>query len=708
MDKLMYTLENPKLSLQLIRSPNNKGFEIVKTKSGESLGSIPVRDYSKIAGTDWDTRQGRFLSITFVDGSFRIHDVFKGAKLTALLRTGLVGVDSTLWDQVETMRTVGTSHGAHVYAFDAGTNILDVMPELTKFSGDIVFMRVERHILLNEKWRRWDNDGDGRVLDLRLLRSLTSDGIVCVLNGDYTLTPVSHEVGIHTGTSSSDYCGVPMCRILESCNRGQYLCYYKNGGIKKVDTTPFLISPCSMETLDNIQTLKAVVKFFSHHLTLLTRDIFDRYNQFVHRVCEEAYGYERLYNELREMFLTGYVSNDLSQWLRYTVGRKRMQDWARLVHEAYNKTNELLTLVFIPACEKFLVLLERCQGLIMAMRILRYQSTDKGSSSSCSLEDCLRESPELTTLKRDIQELLALCIRVVKSTAIDNESSTAFMEWLTDCVERESDNNLQTTLDYGNDATFAIRIHKAIETFLSPPNDTTTAMGPGRHDLFERAPFERLVNGIAKQLDQIDTKYIKPELARLIVTSELLLPPILGVELLDVLRDIRGERPFYIGIYYQGTKEEEEGRVSIVVSSSPVGMSPTGTEARVFQNDVTALLNLEGGNNHNQWSLRAKILKEGDDDDGSDRSSPDGGLNETRESEGDIDLVDGDVHNSSNGMTTTTTTSTDGDSKTLAARYIAVFAKETVSGPGQRVSVSFAVMFDGTASNEIVGIRVLR
>ena len=693
----MHTLQNPKLSLQLIKSPNNKSFEIVKIKSGESLGSIPVRDYSKIAGTDWDTRRGRFLSITFVDGSIRIHDVFKGVKLTALLRTGLAGVDCTLWDQVETVRSVGSPH---VYSFGAGTNILDVMPELTKFSGDIVYMHVERYILLNEKWRRWDDDDDQdsgeRVLDLRLLRSLTSDELMCVLNGDYTLTPkISNE---QTQTSYSyNYCGVPMCRIQKGGNQGQYLCYYKNGGIKKIDSTPFLMSPCSMETLDNIQTLKGVAKFFSHHLTLLTRDIFDRYNQFVHRVCEEAYGYERLYHELREMFLTGYISNDLSQWLRYTVGRKRMEDWAHLVHEAFHKTNELLTLAFIPACEKFLVLLERCQGLIMAMRILRYQSTtDK--TSNYKLEDCLRESPELNALKANVQELLSLCVRVVKSTAIDNESSTTFMEWLTDCVERESDENFDIIPDYSNDATVALRIHKAIETFLSP-DETLMAMGPERHDLFERAPFERLVNGISKQLDLIDTKYIKPELAGLIIVSSELLPPTAGaitVELLDVLRDIHEERTFYIGICHQ--QETEHERVSITVSTSPTGViSSTRTEAQVFQSDVTALLNLERfKRNHNdysteqtdyQWSLEAKVMRYD-------------GVNGSTEGKGDID-----VHN--NGMTTTD------DLETHAAvRYVANFTQQTVSGAmtgasRHVLSVSFAVMFDGTASNEIVGIRIL-
>ncbi|CCF56841.1 hypothetical protein KAFR_0B05460 [Kazachstania africana CBS 2517] len=467
-----YCVYNKKLPLYTEKGP--KGLMVYRRSDNTAIAHTIIKKWELVAGIYWDKISGKYLSIFFRDGSIRIIDVFKDGKLVAFLRTQFKNVDCTYWDRIEEQTT------NEMKQFNK--NIVDLMPSLIQFVSSANKLSLIPYTPSNANWRELDAKWKkNRVIDMHCLHQSETDSFLMVLNGDYYLTLKTPETDLSEK--------VPACSLIKSAN-SLYQCIYKDGSARKIDTSSFLSSKSCIDLLECILSLKDMSKYTRNHLDLLERVIIKPYLDFLEKICDGAFGREKLINELKITFLLGTISDELQDWLHYSVGDKNVTQWRTLCHDAYQQTTELFTIALMCACERMILLSERCFGLIMAFQF------ESGADDNSRLH-------ELNELMSNLQDMLKSIIYTAEESANKFEMLKIFLSWLNDRVHEELDDDYKPQLSITQNSNTCYKLGKSFEYLLQEGKKDS-------EDILNFDIIKHTLEKIEANISRMNTKYIEP------------------------------------------------------------------------------------------------------------------------------------------------------------------------------------------------------
>lgn len=399
----------------------NKGLTIVRIADDARIATVAVRDISLLVSYEWDRITGRHLTVFFKDGSARIHDVFQGGKLMSLLRISTKTVDGALWDRMEV--TASEDDGVPKFERD----VTKIMPKMIRFARDTRQIFILPYEPPNRSWRLATEERDGvkiekRIVDVHAVHKDTNE-VLLMFDGEYVLRLPSQ--GDRDPLSGS-------LQAMFAAQKGVYHLFYREGNVESLRLNPVVENGPLVDLIMSFITMRQLSRYLQNHLELIQNDLITPYSDFLEKVCDRAFGYRELHEELETLLLTGYISPELEDWLCNTVNEKNSKKLRKLSLEMYQKSIQIFTLAFIPACERLILLSEGCRGLLGAIQML-----ETGSISSTSHVE------ELTAAGQAILTLALEAIQNVKSREILFQT---FWPWFDDRVHEALDEDYKPRL----------------------------------------------------------------------------------------------------------------------------------------------------------------------------------------------------------------------------------------------------------------------
>ncbi|CAI4058177.1 hypothetical protein SKDZ_04G3370 [Saccharomyces kudriavzevii ZP591] len=414
-----------------------KGLAIHRVSDHARIAIIPVRNIALVANYSWDRTSGKFLSIFFKDGTVRIHDIFKDGRLVSFLRVPSTKISRGIWDRIPLKR----EYDNETFAY----NVIDILPKLIRFVKDSKRVSIVPYTPPNGLWRGPDEDDpeSGEILDVHVIFNEGNDEITIFFNGDYTILLPMDDIENE--------------RILESVVKvqdGFYHCFYNDGSVRTLNLQPLLRSKPSVDLLHYIMVIKELIGYLLAHVELINRELITPYLDFVKRICDEAYGYNKLKSELECLFLLGEVSCDLEDWLCNSVGEKNLKKWKFLGCEAYQKTTQILTLVFVPTCERIIIFVEKLRGTLEAFSV---QNKSNNTSDLTAVELLLKNSQEL--LNNTLKSIIAL--------GRNETLFEKFFIWFNDRIHEGLDEDYKLKFEFEDDPYFGYDLLTYFDKILS-------------------------------------------------------------------------------------------------------------------------------------------------------------------------------------------------------------------------------------------------
>ncbi|KAG0665931.1 hypothetical protein C6P45_000327 [Maudiozyma exigua] len=472
-----YRVEDPEQDLYLTRIEKN--IVVRRRSDDEPISSTYIRDWAQLNDCHWDTIMGQFLSIVFTDGSIRLIDVNDNGKLISLIRTTLSNVDASYWGRII---EVGIDSDSTIM------NISRSFPKLIKYSMENGSIKMEPFNLVSKKWRQGMNSTFEeeylRIIDVHMLHSDINDTTSFILNGGITFN------------KPGNFPGSKLCKIIRE-KPDIFELWYCDGRKKTMDLTPIVSSRNNMCLIEDIMEFQELLQYLRHHVNFLQNNIIKPYADFLNRVTSVAYDRHKLYQELRQLILTGEVSDELSDWLQYTIGERNILKWEEMAARTYQKTTEILELSIMPAIERTIILTQRCSGLLIVL----------DSSIGSSL-------PEIDNINDRLVDIGAQVINELKKTIKDSEYVKQFLNWLHDYVYEISEiENFSPKVQYNYEPTIVTHLIATLKPIcLSDiPTDSFFPIDEFNIKLKE-------VTDIVK--NEIINKYIIPKVESLVLAKE--------------------------------------------------------------------------------------------------------------------------------------------------------------------------------------------
>lgn len=476
--KLDYRCYNP--LFPLYAKEVNKGLGICRVADDAKIATVVVRDLKVLAQFQWDNISGKCMAVFYKDGSVRIYDAFRAGKLLALLRLSREPVDGALWDRIEICR--GKEDG--IYKFDQ--DIINAMPGMIRFARDTRQIYILPYEPPNTPWRLATVEEDGvpkerRILDVFVVHQ-EDHGLVLMLNGDLI---VKLERGLPTS----------QLREVVAAGPGLYHCFYEDTMVETLNLDQLIGCDPTIQLIEHSIAIKQLSRYLQDHLDLIKNDLVSPYTEFLAKVCDNAFGYRALHEELESLLLAGDVSVELENWLCYTVGDKNLKKWKKLGLDMYQKSIQILTLSFIPACERLILLSNRCRANLEALQLLE----------SCSIV----ETTNFTNLTSLGQDCLRLALETIQGASAQEVFFSAFLEWLTDWVHEALDEDYKPKLSLDSNCRTAHQISTYLSLRIDPENQADYD-----NTVFRLDSFQTLLHNVSETLQIIGNQEIEPKLLR--------------------------------------------------------------------------------------------------------------------------------------------------------------------------------------------------
>lgn len=499
-----------------------------RTSDGTAIASVPVRDPTQLVGAHWDCAAGRYLSLVFTDGSVRVHDAHLGGKLVALVRAArpLGPVDAACWGRVW---EPAARRGA------VATDVTRQMPLLVKFRAasaegaapPLGGLGHPVHFAPGPaEWRRGLGRGTGpgsaantgtqeqdpqtrRLLDVHVLHSPASDEVHCVLNGAFDV--LLHGGGVPPG---------PDMRVLRvlPLGGGEFQLWYVSGHARTLSVRGITHGGGHMALLAGVDELVSLAAYLRQHMDLLQTHVVVPYVQLLTTLVYEGRDTDVLWRDIRQMYLMGTRTDALGDWLHLTLGERNLAEWGALFLRTITDVGNVLSLGFIPALERVVVLAERFHGDVRAYELRELYIGEVGSSHAV-LESVRR-------IVSACQRLLRECTDTMQRNAAarpDMETLATFLQVYvkTETLARraaEDADGEDSPNEYEYDATIeesevlcepgaGTRMLRMVDALLGPGNDIGT-------QTFPSAVFAKEVDTIAAEVKSVQDAHVRPRLQR--------------------------------------------------------------------------------------------------------------------------------------------------------------------------------------------------
>ncbi|QLG74553.1 hypothetical protein HG535_0G04360 [Zygotorulaspora mrakii] len=463
----------------LCTKETNKGFVITRLADEAKLATIIVRDLKQIASYQWDYLKGKFLIVFFKDGTARIYNCFAGGKLVSLLRFTSKRVISGIWDRVCLPKRASG-------AFDH--DITKLMPLLIKFGRDSRQTYILPYEPPNNVWRRQslNEEQEPVIFDTHIVYQEEDGTFIIMFQGECPIAvPRVLPNDDHWFSSS------PVPKIL-TIEHGLYCIFHKDGAAESLDLRPLLESELTISLIDNIITMRQLSKYLRDHLDIINKDLVIPYVEFLTKVCDHDYDIENLNQQLSSLLLIGEVPIELEDWFINAFGEKNLKKWKKLALEAYQKTAQVLTLTFIPACERLLILAERIGGLSKSLQLLETQM--------------IGELSELSTLTTTLQSFLETTLRTIKDVSYQEMLFTVFQEWFSDRVMESINEDYKPKMKLDDQPDIAHKLLKFFESRLKKEDQQEAV-----NDLAKVNSFDTLLRQVNENLESVLDQNIKPK-----------------------------------------------------------------------------------------------------------------------------------------------------------------------------------------------------
>lgn len=405
-----------------------KGLSVNRVADDARIATIIVRDISQVVNYQWDVISGKFLIIFYKDGTARTYDGFKAGKLLSLLRITNKKVDGGIWDRIEE----ATSPSGKMQKFDH--DVSKLMPKMIKFARDSRQIYILPYDPPNSEWRQtvieeYGNRYNKKLLDIHIVHQEGDDELVVMLNGDYVLSIKTQNEGLERSS----------LREILVAEHGLYHCFYEDGSATTLSLRPLLECQLTSALLKHVVTMRQLYGYLYDHLDLIKKDLVAPYTEFMNKVCGNTFGFQRLNEELTSLLLVGSVSEQLEDWLCNTIGEKNFKKWKKLELEGYQKSIQILTLSFIPACERLIILTERFRGMLKALQLREDQKVVK--------------LVEIADFIRILQSCLKLILEAIQRISSQERLSQIFFEWFNDKVHESLDEDYKPKVRLESDST---------------------------------------------------------------------------------------------------------------------------------------------------------------------------------------------------------------------------------------------------------------
>lgn len=459
----------------------NKGLSIVRIADDARIATVVVRDVNHLVGYEWDRITGRHITVFFKDGTARIHDVFQGGKLMSLLRISTKTVDGAIWDRIETR----ASSDECPVKFDH--DVTKIMPKMIRFARDTRQIFILPYEPPNRAWRLATDEQDGvkiekQITDIHLVHK-ENDDLMVMFDGEFVLRLPSE--GDHD----------LLLQAMFPVQDGFYYLFFQEGTVMSLDLGPIVTNTPLVSLIKSFITMSQLSRYFQNHLELIRNDLIAPYSEFLEKVCDRAYGYEQLHEELETLLLTGSVSPELEDWLCNTVNEKNAKKWQKLSLEMYQKSSQILTLAFIPACERLVLLSEACRGFLSAIQVL-----EKGT---------ITDTSHITDLAATGQSILKLTLETIRTVKSQEVLFQTFWPWFNDRVHEALDEDYKPTIQLDGQCKTGYEIATYLDSQFKKPQ-------PSLHmnDLFKITAFKNALDKFTTKLNSLRNEQIEPYLLR--------------------------------------------------------------------------------------------------------------------------------------------------------------------------------------------------
>lgn len=438
------------------------GLSIHRVADDARIATVVVRDMAQVADYQWDKTTGKFMSVFYKDGTVRIYDIFRSGRLVSLLRVGEGAVEAGTWDRIE-------------LAPDAAVIDHDVtrqMPRMIKFARDSHQLCIVPYSLASDVWR------SENTLDVHVL---LGKKWMMMLDGELSLSaplPTAKQPRL-----------VKM--VTAQCKS---FAFYADGTVQILNLNRLVQDPPTLRLLNTVVKMGQLHRYLLDHSEMISRDLIQPYEEFVERTCDGAFGYLPLQEQLTELLLVGSVSPKLEDWFVNSIAEKNLKRWRKLGTDAYHKTLQVLTLAFLPACERLIALSQRQRGILASLRI-----------------------PPPT--QQPLQDLLQAVLEAIACLSSQQRSLGCFLDWLDDRVRESLDEDYKPQHKI---KTAARSISTYLQLRLQFPSPE-----------FESANLGNLLTASKTYIQEASTALDKELLSKIATHTESLEPP-LGTPPLDV------------------------------------------------------------------------------------------------------------------------------------------------------------------------------
>lgn len=471
--ELDYRCYNPLYSLYAKKF--NKGLSICRVADNAKIATVAVRDLNVLAQFQWDPITGKRMTVFYKDGNARIYDAFQAGKLLALLRISKTRVDGAIWDRIELSRQEVTFKFDHF--------VLNSMPKMIRFARDTRQIFILPYEPPNKTWRLATEEEDGvkrekEILDVHLVHQ-EDNGLVLMLDGDFILRLAAGPSG-------------PALKDIVVADRGLYHCFYEDATVESLSLDQLIQCDATIQLIQHFIAIKQLNHYLQDLLDLIKRDLVAPYTEFLTKICDAAFGYEILHEELESLLLGGGLSVELENWFCYTVGEKNFKKWKKMGLEMYQKTIQILTLSFIPACERLILLSERCRACLKALQLIESSTTTDSS-----------EFANLTSLS---QTYLRSTVETIQGVSAQEVLFQTFLQWFDDRLHEALDEDYKQKLSIDSNCKIGYQIATYLDLRINPDKQSEYD-----NKFLKLQTFQEILDTMSQNLQLIRDREIEPK-----------------------------------------------------------------------------------------------------------------------------------------------------------------------------------------------------
>ncbi|CUS25053.1 LAQU0S25e00826g1_1 [Lachancea quebecensis] len=392
---------NPRLSLYMVLS--DKTVSVNRAIDGERIAAVNLRDDGQLIGAQWELAEGKLFALFYDSGAVRIYDCSTGGSLREVVnlidegQTTDVTVDTVVWSGAQWAQFRQEYSGLNI-------EITKQLPGMVRLVRDAKQLSV---VPLETGKLRWlaDAGKDAAIF-------LGHDEI----SGDYLMTADGLlSVRVPSGIKK-------MHKILRQRTNGTFVGVGVDGAVQWI-TLQFLNSALMRELIRYSGQIRFLCDYLAENISMCKTDLIEPYRQFLMRIAG-AYDGGELPSKFRDIIISGYIPEDLEDWLCNSIGDKNYKRWKQLSTRMYGDLNNVLVLAVIPACERLILAAEQLQGIHKSLKLQEF-----GLASPQELE-----STEIAELIDVCQTLLRTSLELAVDLNRDTRLHAIFADWFYDVV----------------------------------------------------------------------------------------------------------------------------------------------------------------------------------------------------------------------------------------------------------------------------------